>query len=77
MTNQDVATERMKLPERAMQIWQILIAAAHDRRTMTYHQLADLLGFAGAGVFAQPLSLIMHHCDDHDLPPLTVLVVNE
>jgi alkylated DNA nucleotide flippase Atl1 len=46
---------RMSRPERAMQVWQILIAAAHERRTLTYGEVAALLGFEGAGVLAQIL----------------------
>lgn len=39
----------------ALQIWQILIAAASDRRTLTYGILADMLGFKGAGVLGRRL----------------------
>jgi len=61
---------------RAVQIWQILISKAHNRQTITYGNLADLMGFKGAGVLAEKLGHIMHFCDQNDLPPLTVLVVN-
>jgi len=67
--------QRMSRPARAMQVWQILIAAAHERRTLTYGDVADLLGFDGAGVLAQTLGLIMTYCKNEGLPPLTVLVV--
>ena len=67
----------MKQPERAMQIWQILIAAAHERRILTYGHIAKLLGFGGATVVSQFLGLIMRYCADNGLPPLTVLVVNK
>jgi hypothetical protein len=70
-------TEQMTRAERAMQIWQILIAAAHDRRTFTYGQIANLLDFKGAGVVASFLNPIMGYCDAKGLPPLTVLVVNQ
>lgn len=64
-------------PERAMQIWQILIAAAYDRRTLTYQQVGQCLGIKGGGVFAQSLGLIMNYCQQKKLPPLTCLVVNK
>ena len=55
----------------------ILVAAAHDRRTLTYGNLADLIGFEGAGVLAQILGMIMTYCQRNDIPPLTILVVNQ
>jgi hypothetical protein len=62
---------------RALQIWLILIGAAHDRRTLTYGGLAKMLGFKGAGTLAHPLGHLMHYCRQNGLPPLTVLVVNQ
>jgi len=44
---------------------------------MTYGQLADVVGFKGAGVFAAKLGHIMCWCDQETLPPLTVLIVNQ
>ena len=69
----------MTRAQRAMQVWQILIAAAHSRRTLTYGQLANHLGFDGAGVFSQILGCIMNYCNSKQpkLPPLTCIVVNQ
>lgn len=64
-------------PTRALQIWQILIAKASNRQTVTYGIFADLLGFHGAGVLAHMLGHIMFYCQQNDLPPLTVIVVNQ
>lgn len=61
---------------RAVQIYPILLAAAAQRSTITYIQLAKLLGFKGAGVFNKMLGCLMHWCADNQLPPLTSLVVN-
>lgn len=44
---------------------------------MTYGHLARLLGFERAGTLAHILGHIMHYCIQNDLPPLTVLVVNQ
>ncbi|WP_197498805.1 hypothetical protein [Halodesulfovibrio spirochaetisodalis] len=63
--------------QRALQIWSILICAAKDRKTYTYGGVADILGFEGAGVMGGMLGPIMRYCDENDLPPLTVLVVNQ
>ena len=62
---------------RALQIWQILIGLAHNRQTITYKILSKLLDYKGAGVFAQLLDTIMRYCKQNQLPPLTILVVNE
>ena len=62
---------------RALQIWQILVAKAHNRQTLTYGMLAQLLGFKGAGTLAHPLGHVMHYCLATNLPPLTALVVNQ
>lgn len=68
--------DKESAPTRALQIYPILIAAATQRRTVTYNELAGLLGFEGAGVFARILGHLMHWCADNGLPPLTSLVVN-
>jgi putative restriction endonuclease len=62
---------------RALQIWQILVGKAANRQTLTYGQLADNLGFKGAGTLAHMLGHIMYFCQQNQLPPLTVLVVNQ
>ena len=67
----------MTRADRAMQIWQILIAAAHNRQTLTYGQIADHLQFERAGVLSQPLDRITFYCISKNLPPLTCLVVNQ
>lgn len=60
-----------------MQVWSILVGAAHSRQTLTYGQVADLLEFKGAGVLSQILNCIMCYCEAKGLPPLTCLVVNQ
>jgi alkylated DNA nucleotide flippase Atl1 len=63
--------------QRATQIWSLLICAARERKTYTYGDVADILGFGGAGVMAPILGCIMWFCEENKLPPLTVLVVNQ
>jgi hypothetical protein len=60
--------------ERAVQIWQVLVSAAHDRRTVTYALLAEWIGL-GQNLLAQPLGMVARYCALRQLPPLTVLVV--
>jgi alkylated DNA nucleotide flippase Atl1 len=63
--------------QRSSQIWSLLITAARGRKCYTYGQIAEILGFGGAGTMAQFLGPIMRLCKDNDWPPLTVLVVNQ
>lgn len=72
-----MAAQFMTRSQRAMQVWQILVAAAHNRQSLTYGQVADYLEFEGAGVLAQILGRIMNYCEANGLPPLTCLVVNQ
>jgi hypothetical protein len=66
----------MKRSERAVQIWQILISAAHNRQILTYKLVGKHTGM-GAGTQAQTLGMIMRYCDRKGLPPLTSLVVKQ
>jgi putative restriction endonuclease len=65
------------LPKRALQIWQILIGKAYNRQTVTYGQLADMIGYAGAGTLGQNLDYLLCYCQIYQLPPITNLVVNK
>jgi hypothetical protein len=74
-------TLHMKREERALQMWQVLIGAAHNRETLTYAQLADLVGMGhdgtGAVTVSSCLALLMDYCDHNNLPPITILIVNK
>lgn len=62
---------------RAQQLWQILIAAATERRIVTYAILSNLIGIKIPVALADPLYYIKYWCEANGLPPLTVLVVNK
>lgn len=64
----------MTSSERGMQIWVVLCSCAHNRQTITYKGLAQLIGM-GAGTLARPLGHVMRYCETNDLPALTSLVV--
>ena len=64
-------------PSRAQQLWQILVAKAANRQVTTYGELEKILGYKGAGVFAQTLGHIMYYCQEQGLPPLTAVVVKK
>ncbi len=59
-----------------MQIWQILISAAHNRQILTYKIVGKFTGM-GSGTQAQTLDMIMRYCKRNALPPLTSLVVKK
>ncbi len=69
---------KMTRVERALQIWQVLIAAAQFRQILTYEIVSEkIYGKKGAGTLAQDLGVIMRYCKANGLPPLTVLAVNK
>lgn len=60
--------------ERALQIYQVLIGAAHNRQVLNYDIVGNLIGVPRQGL-AQHLGHIMRCCERNGLPPLTLLVV--
>src|SRR5687767_10356040 len=64
-------------PARAVQAWQILTGAAINRQTLTYKGLANMMygGRDAQGVLAPILGHVAFFCKEHNLPPLTALVV--
>lgn len=62
--------------ERAIQIYQVLIAAAHNRQILTYQILGKTIGVPARGL-APHLGHLMRYCKRAGLPPLTVLVVQK
>ncbi len=62
---------------RAQQIYLILLGLAYNRQTSTYGQIADLLGYDGAGTLARILGRIYEWCHENDLPKIVALVVNQ
>ena len=67
----------MTIYQRSLQIWMLLVCAARERKSFTYGEIATILGMQGAGVMGRFLGPIMRYCEENDLPPLTVLVVNQ
>jgi alkylated DNA nucleotide flippase Atl1 len=64
--------------ERALQVWQVLTCAAHNRQVLTYELVAERIGLGGgARALAQILGIVMRYCEENKLPPLTVLVVKK
>lgn len=66
----------MNRSERASQIWAVLAWAAKNRQSLTYGYLAKLIGVPPAGL-GQLLEPIQSYCMLEELPPLTILVVQQ
>ncbi|MCH1923786.1 hypothetical protein L9G74_11165 [Shewanella sp. C32] len=66
----------MKRSERACQIWAVLALCAKNRQTITYGILSKLTGIAAQGL-GQCLEPIQSYCLLNELPPLTILVVQQ
>jgi len=66
----------MKASERSAQIWSVLAWAARSRQNITYSQLAQVTGAftGGLGAWLEP---IQSYCILNELPPLTILVVQQ
>jgi hypothetical protein len=65
-------------PQRALQAWQILIAAAMNRQTLTYLGLSQKMYQKKVqGVLDKILGHVAYFCSDNDLPALTALVVGK
>lgn len=66
----------MKAEERAAQIWSVLALAGRNRQVLTYGMVSKLIGVPtqGLGGLLEP---IQSYCLVHELPPLTILVVQE
>jgi hypothetical protein len=65
-------------PVRAVQAWQILVAAAMNRQTITYLGLSQqMYEKAAAGVLDKILGHIAYYCNENKLPPLTAIVVGK
>jgi alkylated DNA nucleotide flippase Atl1 len=69
--------ESPNTPKRASQVWQILVHVAANHATITYGDLAKLMGIGSARGMGRYLDPIMRYCDANGLPPLHVLAVSK
>jgi hypothetical protein len=61
---------------RALQAWQYLIGDAVERRIPRYEDLRELMEYTDDRPLTSILSCIMWYCEQNELPPLTIIVVN-
>lgn len=65
-------------PDRALQAWQILIAAAMRRQTLTYLSLSQkMYQKDAAGVLDKILGHVAYFCNENGLPAITAIVVGK
>ena len=63
---------------RTSKVWQVLIARATNRQTLTYGELAKAIGNPGLALgIGHDLDLIADYCRENGLPSLWVIVVNQ
>lgn len=62
--------------ERAAQIMPVLRVVAKHQSRITYGELATAIGGSSMGI-GQWLSPVQDYCEVHNLPPITVLAINE
>jgi hypothetical protein len=74
----DRTQEGQRAAIKAVQTWLILISKAVNRQTIRYSELAEKLGYENP-LF--PLNKILGHimffCKQNNIPPLTIIVVNQ
>lgn len=73
----NAADEGNKSSVRALQAWQILVGKAYNRQIVRYDELSKLMEYSDNRPLSTILGCIMYFCDQNNLPPLTILVVNQ
>jgi len=64
-------------PAWALRAYLVLIGCAADRQTVTYDALARRIKRGGPNLLAKPLALLTRWCQQHSLPALASLVVEQ
>jgi hypothetical protein len=62
---------------RALQAWQYLIARASNRQIVKYDELRELMEYPDNRPLSSILGCIAYYCIQQQLPPLTLIVVNQ
>lgn len=63
--------------ERAYRTWPILVKCAIEERTITYGNLAKHIGLSHHRPIKFVLEVIQNYCLEENLPPMTILVVDQ
>ena len=73
----DSAESGRKSAIRALQAWQYVIGKAAARQIVQYEELRVLMEYPDSRPLGVILACIADYCQQNQLPPLTLLVVNE
>jgi len=65
----------MRLFERALQMYSVLIVLAAQQRLIAYDDLSNIIGYAQQGL-GRPLEIIQTYCQQQNIPPLTSIVIS-
>lgn len=65
----------MTAPQRALQIWSVLVLAAMKQSILSYSKLSGLTGLPAQSL-GSLLGRVAWFCERKHFPPLTVIVVN-
>jgi len=68
--------KQMDKYQRAVQLWPLLVFAARHQLLLSYSTIQHLTGIPRVGVGGM-LGLITRYCQEHNLPWLTFIVINE
>jgi hypothetical protein len=64
-------------PAWGLRAYLVLIGCAADRQTVTYDDLARRINRGGPNLLARPLDLITRWCQQHGVPAIASLVVEQ
>ena len=73
----DNAESGRKSAIRALQAWQYVIGKAAARQIVRYEELRVLMEYPDSRPLGVILECIADYCQQNQLPPLTLLIVNE
>ena len=66
----------MNINERAAQMAPLLMVCANKRIVLSYNDIYKSTGMNMAGI-GKALNIVKNVCKDHDLPPLTTIVIRK
>jgi len=71
------ADERYKSSVRALQAWQVLIGNVFIRQIIRYDELSKIMEYTDNRSLSTILGCVMYFFYQNNLPPLTILVINQ